>query len=347
MTSKIVLQGARGMRDGTMRPQVRTFHAVSCALFFRSSGSAMDPLSDILSLLRPRSFSNGGLDAGRDWAIAFPAHEGVKFNAVLKGKGWVRAEGETHWHEARSGDCVLFTHGRAFVAASDPALAPVAEDIVYRDAVDGVATCNGGGAFYLLGTRFTFEGDHRRLLFDALPSIMIVRGESSQAAVLHWTLRQLQEEMRNAAPASLLMREHLAQIMLLQMLRVWLATTAARGQHRGLLAGLADSRLAHALGAMHAEPARPWRIGDLAALANMSRTTFAARFHLTLGAPPLGYLTAWRMRLAADRLRRTDANIGHIGFAVGYSSEAAFSTAFKRVLGCSPAQYRRRVAPPA
>lgn len=300
----------------------------------------MDPLSDILSILRPRGFSNGGLDAGRDWAIAFPAHEGVKFNAVLKGTGWVRAEGDAHWQQARSGDCVLFTHGRAFVAASDPALTPVAEAIVYRDAVDGVATCNGGGAFHLLGTRFTFEGDHRRLLFDALPSVMIVRGDSSQAAVLHWALRQLQEELRDAGPASPLMREHLTQIMLLQMLRVWLATQ--RGQHRGLLAALADPRLARAIGAMHAEPARPWRLVDLAALANMSRTTFAARFHQTLGATPLGYLTQWRMRLAADRLRRTPASVGRIGFAVGYSSDAAFSTAFKRVLGCSPAQYRRR-----
>jgi len=300
----------------------------------------MDPLSDVLSILRPKTFMSGGLDAGYKWAIHFPPHEGVKFNAVLKGKGWVRAVGESEWQEVQTDDCVLFTHGRAFVAASDPALAPIEADSIYKNAIDGIATCNGGGDFYLVGTRFAFEGDHIGLLFGSLPPIMVIQGGSSQAAVLRWALKQLTEELHAAKPASMLMSEHLAQIMLLQMLRLWLETKTEH--HRGLLGALAEPKLARAIGAMHAEPARQWRITDLAELANMSRTTFAERFHQTVGVPPFDYLTKWRMRLAADRLHRTLESINRIGFTVGYSSEAAFSTAFRRVIGCSPLQYRRR-----
>jgi AraC-like DNA-binding protein len=91
---------------------------------------------------------------------------------------------------------------------------------------------------------------------------------------------------------------------------------------------------------MHADPARKWALAELANMAGMSRTSFAERFRNVVGQTPLDYLIHWRMRLAADRLRRTDERVCMIASSVGYESEAAFSTTFRRIMGTSPGRYR-------
>lgn len=323
------------MKDG-----IRTIHTAGYGYVSRSFGCfTMDPLSDVLSLLRPRSAISAGLDAGGDWAIRFPPHEGVKFNTVLKGTCWISVEGEADPVRIEAGDCFLLTRGRPFLLTTDRNLTPIPSETIYDRAVDGVATYNGGGDFFLIGGRFFFEGDHAGLLFDALPAIIHVRDASNQAAVLRWSLTQLATELKQGSPGGALMADHLSQIMLLQVLRLWLASDTA--QHAGWLKALADPRLARAIGAMHADPARRWTVADLAALAGMSRTVFAVRFREIVGQTPLDYLAGWRMRLAADRLQRTNESVASIGFSVGYESEAAFSTAFRRLTGHTPMRHRR------
>ncbi|USI71591.1 AraC family transcriptional regulator [Sphingomonas morindae] len=297
-------------------------------------------MSDVLSLLRPRSAVSAGLDAGGEWAIRFPPHEGIKFNAVMRGACWVQVDGETEPRRIEAGDCFLLTRGRPFLFATELALPPIDSPAIYDRAVDGIATCNGGGDFFLIGGRFAFEGDYAGLLFGALPAIVHLRNASSHAAVLRWALDQLAVEIRDCAPGQALMADHLAQIMLLQVLRLWLAS--APGKSSGWLGALSDPRLARAIGVMHAEPGRRWTLAALADHAGMSRTTFAERFRDAVGRPPLDYLTDWRMRLAADRLRRTDDGVASIAFSVGYQSEAAFSTAFRRVTGSAPSQHRQQ-----
>lgn len=299
----------------------------------------MDPLSDVLSLLKPRSAISAGLDAGGDWAIRFPPHEGVKFNAVMRGACWVQVDGEAEPRRIDAGDCFLLTRGCPFLFATDLALPPINSPAIYDQALNGIATCNGGGDFFLLGGRFAFEGDHASLLFNALPAIVHVRDASSQAAVLRWALDQLAMEIKDGAPGQALMAEHLAQIMLLQVLRLWLAANSR--ELSGWLGALSNPSLARGLGAMHAEPGFRWTLAALADRAGMSRTVFAERFRNAVGRPPLDYLTAWRMRLAADRLRRTDETVASIAYSVGYASEAAFSTAFRRLVGCAPTRYRQ------
>jgi len=299
----------------------------------------LDPLSDVLSLLRPRTAISAGLDAGGQWAIRFPAHEGIKFNTVVQGGCWVTVDGEAEPVRIEAGDCFLLTRGRPFLFATDMDLPPIDSAMIYDHAKDGIATCNGGGDFFLIGGRFAFEGDHAGLLFDAMPSIVHVRDASNQAAVLRWSLEQLALELKQGSPCGALMADHLAQIMLLQVLRLWLAS----GKQSGWLGALADQRLTRALGAMHTEPERRWTLAELAGLAGMSRTTFAERFRDVVGQTPLDYLAGWRMRLAADRLRRSGDSVAAIGFSVGYESEAAFSTAFRRVVGRTPMQHRRSV----
>jgi AraC-like DNA-binding protein len=93
---------------------------------------------------------------------------------------------------------------------------------------------------------------------------------------------------------------------------------------------------------MHAKPAQDWSAEGLAAEVGMSRSGFAERFASLVGQPPMQYLTYWRMQLAAQRLRESREAIAQVGYAVGYESEAAFSRAFKREFGDSPASWRRR-----
>ena len=308
----------------------------------------MDPLSDVLSLLRRRSVLSAGLDAGGDWAIRFPAHEGIKFNAGMRGTCWVAVEGEPEPVRMAAGDCFLLTRGRPFRLATDLDHPAIDAAAIYERALDGVATCNGGGDFYLIGGRFLFEGDQAGLLFDALPAIVHVRHPSdgladqasNQAAILRWSLEQLSVELRRGAPGGALMADHLAQIMLLQVLRLWLAS----GRPTGWLGAIADPRLTRALNALHAEPARGWTVTALAGLAGMSRTAFAERFRAIVGQPPLDYLTGWRLQIAADRLRRSDESVATIAYSVGYESETAFGTAFRRRMACTPMQYRRTMA---
>ena len=299
----------------------------------------MDPLSDVLSLLKPRSYISAGLDAGGAWAIRFPAPDGIKFNAVMRGACWVSVEGDPEPQRLEEGDCFLLTRGRPFILTSDLSLRPIDSQPIYAMAGDGIATCNGGGDFFLVGGRFAFSGDHAAALFDALPPVVHVREASNQASVLRWSLDQLATELRARQPGGVLVAEHLAHIMLVQILRLYL--TARNGAGVGWIFALSDRKLGAVVSAMHADPAHRWTLPELASLAGMSRSTFAQKFKQVVGASPMDYLTRWRMLVARDKLRNSRDNIASIAISIGYESESAFSTAFKRVMSCSPRQYQR------
>jgi AraC-like DNA-binding protein len=300
----------------------------------------VDPLSDVLSLLKPQSTISVGLDAGGDWAIGFPAHAGIKFNAVMRGACWVLVEGDSEPCRIEEGDCFLLTKGRPFVLATDLSLPRMDPDPIYCKAMNGIATCNGGSDFFLIGGRFTFAGEHAAVLFDALPSVVHIRGASSQASVLRWALDQLAAELREGQPGGFLVSEHLAHIMLVQVLR--LSLSAPGGSGAGWFHALSDRQMSKVISALHANPARRWTLQQLASVAGMSRSTFAQRFKQVVGASPMDYLTRWRMLLAGDRLRNSGNSIASIGLSIGYESESAFSTAFKRAMACSPRQFQRR-----
>jgi AraC-like DNA-binding protein len=127
--------------------------------------------------------------------------------------------------------------------------------------------------------------------------------------------------------------------MLVQVLRLYLADREEPGV--GWLRALADRQVGSAVNAMHAQPAHRWSLQELARVAGLSRSTFAHRFAEIVGTPPLAYLARWRMMLAGDRLRNTRDTVASIAIGLGYESEGAFSTAFKREMACSPRQYRR------
>ena len=177
-----------------------------------------------------------------------------------------------------------------------------------------------------------------------LPPIVHIRKESDKAA-MRWSLERMMQELREPQPGGFLVAQHLAHMMLVQALRLHLAEGSRGGV--GWLFALADKQMGAAINAMHDDPAHRWTLQELAERAGMSRSTFALKFKETVGASPMEYLTRWRMLLAGDRLANSSDPISVIALSLGYESESAFSTAFKRVMGCSPRQYSRGRVPPS
>jgi len=299
----------------------------------------MDPLSDVLSLLKPQSHVSAGFDAGGDWAIAFPGNIGIKCYAVVSGGCVLVVEGVEEPVRLAAGDCFLLPSGRAFRIASDVAVKPVEASTVFPPPrAGGVVTYNGGGDVFLVGSRFTLSGAHAGILMGMMPPIVHIKKESDQAA-LRWSVERMMQELREPRPGHFLVAQHLAHLMLIQALRMHMAEGLRGGV--GWLFALADRQMGAAIGAIHADPARRWTLNALAAEAGMSRSSFALKFKQTVGTAPMDYLTRWRMLLAGDRLAHSGDSIAAIALSLGYESESAFSTAFKRVMGSAPRRYAR------
>ncbi|SES72280.1 AraC family transcriptional regulator [Nonomuraea wenchangensis] len=303
-----------------------------------------DPLEEVLTLVGTTSRLSVGLAAGGEWALAFDPPEGVKFNAIRRGRCLLTVEGVPEPIELAEGDCFLLVQPRAFTLAGGADVRPVPAAPIFAAATDGVARVGDGEDVLLLGGRFDFGERARELLLDALPPVIHVPGHTAEAATVRWALEQIAAELRARPPASALVTEHLALVMLIHLLRLHLVT-AGPGGTSGWPAGLTDPVVAPALRAMHADPARPWTVSQLAGVAAVSRSTLAARFKQVVGRGPLEYLTGWRLELAAARLRRGDETLEAIAREVGYGSVSALSNAFKRRIGVSPRDYRRRAGP--
>jgi AraC-like DNA-binding protein len=299
----------------------------------------MDPLSDVLSLLKPRSYMVRGFDVAGEWSIRFAPKEGIKCYSLLAGQCWLAMDGVPEPLHLKTGDCILLPTGRAFRLASDLALEPVDAQAFVSSAPGGeIASFNGGGECFGIGGWFAFAGKHAEILLGVLPPIVHIRKESDKAA-LRWCLERMMQELREPQPGGVLVAEHLAQMLLVQALRLHLAEGLRGGV--GWLFALADKQIGAAISAMHHDPAHRWTLQALAKRAGMSRSTFALKFEQTVGESPMEYLTRWRMLLAGDRLTNSSDPISVIARSLGYESESAFSTAFKRVMGSSPRQYSR------
>ncbi|HWZ51554.1 MAG TPA: AraC family transcriptional regulator [Granulicella sp.] len=293
----------------------------------------------MLSLLKPRSYMSGGFDMGGSWSVRFPQHEGIKCYALVSGQCWLCVEGVADAVRLEAGDCFLLPRGRPFRLASDLALTPVDAHTMLSAPLNGcIASYNGGGDCFGVGGYFAFAGNHAGILLGVLPPIVHIRKEADKAA-MRWSLERMMQELREPQPGGFLVAQQLAYMMLVQALRLHLAEGLRGGV--GWLFALADKQMSAAIHAMHDAPAQRWTIQELAERAGMSRSTFALRFKEAVGESPMEYLTRWRMLLAGDRLANSSDSISVISLALGYESESAFSTAFKRVMGCSPRQYSR------
>jgi AraC-like DNA-binding protein len=307
------------------------------------SSQRMDPLSEVLALMKPQIYVSGGFAVPGDMAIQFPKHQGIKCYAMLAGQCWLAVEGVPEPVLLHAGDCFLLPRGLPFRLATDLLLEPVHYTVAFaRLGVRSEAPGVTEGARYIAGGHFALTGGHAKMLLDSLPPIVHIRRESDKSA-MRWSLERLREELRGPQPGGSLIAQQLAYMILIQALRLHLADAASAG--RGWLSALSDKHMSIAIAGMHNDPGYPWTLQLLAERVGMSRSVFSLRFRETVGATPMEYLTRWRMLLAADRLKNSSDGLSAIAQSLGYESESAFGKAFRRVMGCSPRQYIRTTAP--
>ncbi|MCU1324186.1 MAG: Transcriptional regulator, AraC family [Acidobacteriaceae bacterium] len=307
------------------------------------SNQRMDPLSEVLALLKPQSLSSGGFMMPGDIAIYFPKHQGIKCYAMLAGQCWLVVEGAPEPVLLEAGDCFLLPRGLPFRLTTKLSLEPVHYTLAWsRLSKTNDVLAIPEGARYIAGGFFGFTGGHAEMLLQSLPPIVHIRRESDKAA-MRWSLERLREELRDPQPGGSLIAQQLAYMMLIQALRLHLADTTTAS--RGWLSALSDKQMSTAITGMHNDPGYPWTLQSLAERVGMSRSVFALRFREIVGTTPMEYLTRWRMLLAADRLKNSSDGLSVIAQSLGYESESAFGKAFRRVMGYSPRQYIRSTVP--
>jgi AraC-like DNA-binding protein len=301
-----------------------------------------DPLSKVLALLKPRSYITAGFDAGGTWALTLDDLAGrVKCYAIVKGRSWLQVEGVAPVHLS-AGECFVLPSGRTAWIGSDLAReAHLASEILDPNRSGEVVTYNGGGDVFLIGSRFEVEGLTADMLLRSMPPLIRIQVSEEQVR-LRLYIDLMMDELREARPGSDAVSQNLSHMILAQALRLYLAEVPT--DDIGWFAALADPRLGRVVTAIHDDPSRDWTLTQLAKLAGMSRSGLAQHFSSRVGEAPIAYLTRWRMMLAARRLTERRETVQEVAISVGYGSEQAFSTAFKRVMGCAPRQYARASA---
>jgi CSLREA domain-containing protein len=202
-------------------------------------------------------------------------------------------------------------------------------------------TINSGPVTQLLGGQISFGPGNIQLLRDILPAMLRIPSLDPSSGRLQKLLEWIGEEAVSERPGRGLMLERLLEIMLIEALRL---NPLDSGITHGLLAAMADPQLAAPLHVMHAKFQRNWTVTKLASVSGMSRSVFAERFARVVGLAPIDYLLHLRMAIAKDTFLFTEKRPTEVAFLCSYKSLAAFSTAFRRIVGSSPGAYAKEAA---
>lgn len=297
-----------------------------------------DPVADAIGLLRPRTVIGPSLRATGEWALRFDPFPHVRTGGLVRGTCWLILDG----HEPvllQQGDTFLLGNPPPYVLASTPDASPRPAEQAWAGAENGLVRIGPASEddLYLCVGHIAFDDGNAALLTDLLPPLVLVRAGDPHGARLAQLIDHLATEVEVAAAGGPLVQNHLAQVLLVHMLRAHAGQT---DRPCGWLGALNDDGIGTALRAVHADMAHPWSLNELAEISHMSRSAFAQAFKSHVGVPPLEYLIQWRMSLARDALARDTLSISELAQATGYQSESAFSTAFRRVVGSSPTKFR-------
>lgn len=310
----------------------------------RDSTDMADPLTDTLALTEAHCHVSRGFEAVGEWALRYPISNRLKFSALVEGRCWIRFDDLGTRIEMEAGDVLMFDGRREFVKGNSDGV-PIEDAVTAFGATGGPIARFGSGLADGAGPTVIGVGGHvsvnrigEELLMNALPPVIYLRAADERAATFRWLLERLLREASTTEPGGSLAADDLAHLLFVEALRACL--TEADALPVGWLRAIADERIAPALRLMHDQPGRAWQLEELARAAAMSRTTFAERFRAVAGVPPLTYLLNWRMRLAERALRDDDAPLSALAHSLGYTSDSAFSNAFKRVNGVAPRRYR-------
>lgn len=301
----------------------------------------MDLLTDIVRLMRPQSVLWRTLEEQGRWAMSVPRRDEPVFCLVVAGHCcFTPPKGPTLFMQ--QGDYVMLNATSRYCLGSGvdvlPTLAALTADAKQTDYVrwnDG----QGGEEVRLIGGYFQVEPEHTELLSSLLPDLLYIRSSDEEAGRLTRIVELIGEESLCQLAGRELVMGRLVEIMLVEVLRRPLLHI--EGQRTGWLSGMADPQIAMSLQKMHGDVAHHWTVEVLAKQVGMSRAVFARRFAECVGLAPATYLSNWRIALSKDALLNSDRSVNDIGLSIGYLSDSAFSTAFSRIVGSSPASFRR------
>ncbi|MBM7117244.1 AraC family transcriptional regulator [Archangium primigenium] len=304
----------------------------------------VDVISDVLETLRFTTLLFGRFELGAPWATRLPKKPNATFYVLVRGHLRLRVEGLAQPLHVSAGDVVLVPRGSAHVLDDGARPAPLPRDFVPPERMRGsllepLRLGGAGPVSTLITGCFRFgEGSHNPLLSSLPPALHLAAHDGRVASWLASTVQLIAAESAAPGPGSAIILGRLADVLLVQALR--LRAETARAEDAGLRA-LADPSMGNALGLIHGRLGEPWTVERLAVAVGMSRSGFAARFRALVGEPPLQYLARWRMAKAARWLRETDDSLPLVAERVGYVSAVAFHKAFKRFHGVGPGGYRR------
>ncbi|HET9863063.1 MAG TPA: AraC family transcriptional regulator [Steroidobacteraceae bacterium] len=314
----------------------------------------MDALSDVLRAVRLSGAFFFDVHARAPWVAETPAGKSVvdamfpgsdhliSYHALMEGECWCTLDGEAPI-KLVAGDIVVLPHGDTHVLATEIGMRKSPEMSMYRRPDDGrlpsriaVGTDDGAPAHFVCGFLGCDSRPYNPLL-TALPRVIRINDHASGALGAYFRAALAESKGRMGGECML---GRISELMFVDVVRRYLETLPE--SRATWLSGLRDPYVGRALTALHENPARDWTLEALAQVAALSRSAFAERFAEFVGQPPMQYLTNWRMQLATNYLRNGQEGIAAVANRVGYDSEAAFSRAFKKVVGAPPSEWRER-----
>jgi AraC-like DNA-binding protein len=302
----------------------------------------MDALTAVLAVAGVRGTVAATLDAAEPWGLTLDAVPGAAFHAVTDGLAWLRIPGRAGLR-LMPGDVVLLPTGIAHRLSSGPDAGTTPFDHAAAEralaAGESLRLGTGPGQTRILCASYRQDPAVTVPLLTLLPDVLHIPARQAGTA-LDATLRLLASEISQPQPGAAAVLDRIVDILLVQLLRAWLATDPAQARTPSWLSALTDPVAGPALAVLHTQPGRDWTIPSLAAAIGVSRATLARRFPVQVGCTPAAYLTRWRMDLAAVRLRDTDDTVGAVARSLGYTSEYAFNRAFTRDRRIPPGRYR-------
>lgn len=299
----------------------------------------MDPLDDIFSGMRVKSALYSRLKPTAPWGVSFVKSQLIRFGFVINGHCWLDT-GQGHQPvKLTQGDCFIARPGILLTLRDNPASKSVPCEEVFAN-VEGQSAAFGGegeNADILCGY-FRFDAAGAVPLLSLLPDIVVIPADAERSPLLQATLTMLAMETTHPHFGSTIMVSRLADILLVQAIRTHIACEQLTS---GWMAALTDKKLGHVIRQIHEKIADAWTLENLATLAGMSRSAFAAYFKQVVGEPPMEYVTHWRMYRARCLLGHANLSLSTIATYVGYDSDITFGRAYKRCMGISPGQYRK------
>ncbi len=320
-----------------------------------------DVLSDVLRAVRLTGAVYFDFELSSPWVAEAPpsrelaprvmpgAQRVIEYHVIARGACWGHAIGQEPIR-LREGDLIVFPQGDPHVMSSAPGMRAAPDMSQYARGstpLPLVYELGGGGADrarVVCGFLGLDERPYNPLL-TALPSVIHLPADDPQATPgwLSTLLQMAVSESGHARAGGENILSRLSELMFVEVVRRHLETLPAA--QSGWLAGLRDPIVGQALAALHGEPREAWTVESLARTVGASRSAFAERFTAMVGQPPMQYLALWRMQLAS-RLLADGHTVSAVADRVGYESEAAFSRAFKKVVGLAPSAWRSRSGPP-